>query len=658
MEPISSDLLSDTVRRLIRLSVLGAAAVLTACGGGGDSNSMSTSSSGSGAVSTQMGTVPLLVSDDTDGDWATVGVKVLSVALVPQGGGSNVTVYTASQAAPYVNLEQLDQLGEILGNVSVPVGTYAGAVVTVAANPGDVMLTVSNDPESGFASAGMAGQNIPSSNIQIQNAQGTSGGLTVPINVTFDSALVVTSTSSNALDLEFDLSHPAFLVAHQRAGDATPVWAVNFRGPVRHHPITDITSLVLRHLYATLGSVSSDGLTLAVTKDYPMLPVATPETAITGSTQLAISVDATNGTLFYDLDGGGSSSIKSFSNVAGLAAGKYLRIAARYQQNGTLVATRVWSSSTFNSVSVSPEGHVLQVNPAGNDIMVTSEKGTPVQVNVNANTQFYYHGGTTAIGSGTAFLSNIVRGFKVHVAVADPLAATFTAASVDIENAAYAGAISAAGTTGFTYTQTFARSTDDYKVTLAYIAAASANGKDGSGNAILGFKWWNFAYPTLVDSGSAAISDFVAATSVAGLMAYGVTDARWGDSANPAGWTAPYSILLPVPVPIAQVTAPYVSGSDAFSIATSVTTLNTTSSKFTVDFAVGSGSATLVYQVDRNASGIVTVSPVDITTPAGLTTFTAALIAGTTVKVYGVPEANGHLKGYVIVYYTGTVSTT
>jgi len=39
-----------------------------------------------------------------------------------------VTVWTAPSPAPFVNLEQLDQLGEILGNVSVPVGTYTGAV--------------------------------------------------------------------------------------------------------------------------------------------------------------------------------------------------------------------------------------------------------------------------------------------------------------------------------------------------------------------------------------------------------------------------------------------------------------------------------------------------------------------------------------------------
>ena len=39
--------------------------------------------------------VPLLISDAASEDWAAIGVKVLSIALVPQGGGGIVPVYTA-----------------------------------------------------------------------------------------------------------------------------------------------------------------------------------------------------------------------------------------------------------------------------------------------------------------------------------------------------------------------------------------------------------------------------------------------------------------------------------------------------------------------------------------------------------------------------------
>ena len=66
---------------------------------------------GSGA-SSQSGYVPLMLSDDSAEDWATSGVKVLSIELQLQGGGKPVTVYTAQARAPLVNLEELDQPGE------------------------------------------------------------------------------------------------------------------------------------------------------------------------------------------------------------------------------------------------------------------------------------------------------------------------------------------------------------------------------------------------------------------------------------------------------------------------------------------------------------------------------------------------------------------
>src|ERR1700691_5680428 len=121
--------------RLLSVGVV--AALIAACGGGGSGGSAPTSST---MAASQTGNVSMLISDASTEDWATIGVKVLSIALVPQGGGGNVTVYTAPATVPMVNLVQLDQIAEILGNTSVPVGTYTAAVLTVGANPGDVLL--------------------------------------------------------------------------------------------------------------------------------------------------------------------------------------------------------------------------------------------------------------------------------------------------------------------------------------------------------------------------------------------------------------------------------------------------------------------------------------------------------------------------------------
>jgi hypothetical protein len=284
---------------------------------------------------------------------------------------------------------------------------------------------------------------------------------------------------------------------------------------------------------------------------------------------------------------------------------------------------------------------------------------------VDANTQFYFRtpanavADATPIGTGTGFLTSddLVRGFKVHVSVVDPLATPLVAQTIDIETAAYAGSISAANTTGFTYTREFATASDDYTVTLDYINGGSANGEGDSGNPLVGFKWWNFAYPTLLTSGSDAVTQFVAATnggvsfggSVGNLSAWGVSAARWADMSNPTGWSLSDAILMPTPVPLGTVTTAFAGNSFAMSVQGGATVA-------TVDVSTTSGSATLVYQVDRS-NGVITVSPIDITTSSGLAAITSGLASGATVKVYGVPQA-GSLMAYVIVYYTGLMPTS
>jgi hypothetical protein len=644
------------LRRAVRCALFSAiATALAACGGGGGSEPMSTPAQSQAAM-------PLVLSDASSDDWATIGVKVLSIALVPQGGGANVTVWTAPSPAPFVNLEQLDQLGEILGNVMVPTGTYSGAVLTVSANAGDVLLTVSSNPESGFPLS--AGTSVPASQIQIQGTQGSSGALTVPISLTFDTPLTVTAGQSNALDLEFDLQSPAFIMGHTPpvAGGAT-LWAVNFHGPVRRRSVADIARLVLRHTYGSVTGVSSDNSAITITKDFAVMPLTNPETAVAGGVTLNILADATNGTLFYDMDAKTHTVIKDFSTVAGGLNGRYVRIAARYQENGTLVAVRIWASSQFSNVWLSPEGHVMHVDAATDVITVASESGAEVPVTVDANTEFFFRtpadalADATPIGTGPGFLSaeNLVRGFKVHVSVVDPLATPLVAQTIDIETAAYAGRISNANMTAFTYTRNFVRATDDYAVTRDYLSANTPNGSDASGNPILGFKWWDFTFPTLAESGANAIPDFVSATnggvnfggSVGAVAAWGVSAATWADAANPNGWSLRDTVLLPTPLPLGLVTTAYANNSFAMSVLGG-------SMPATVAVSTTSGSATLVYQIDRS-NGVVTLSPIDLTTSSGLAAIAQGLVQGAAVKVFGVPQANGTLKAYVLAYYTGVL---
>jgi hypothetical protein len=650
--------------KLVRLAFpLGATVIiflLLACGGG---NSQSNNNNNNNNNNPQNGSMSLVISDDPTEDWATIGVKVLTITLTPQGGGTPVTVYTAPNPVPVLNLVQLDQLGEILANAQVPPGAYGSATLTLSANPGDVSLVVSADPESGFA--GAAGATIPANQIQIMGTQGSIGSLTVPLKVNFSSPLTVIASQNSAMDLEFDLAHPAFIIAHPPLGGGTTLWAVNFNPAFRHHPIDDITRLVLRHLYGTVTAVASDNSSITIMRDFPAEPPTNPETAISSSQNLTILADSTNGTIFYDLDGKTTTTIKSFSAQASTLVNKFVRVAARFQQNGSLVAVRIWASSTFQNVFFNPEGFVLNVNTSTDVLTVTNEEGIAVPVTINGSTQFFFRtpsnatADATPIGTGPTFLSNLVRGFKVHVSVVDPLAVPLVAQTVDIENAAFSGSISSPATAGFTYTHNFHTSSDNYTITLDFVSNNTPNGKDANGNPILGFKWWNFTFPTVVDSGSTAIPDFIAATNgavnfggaVPAVQASGASYAVWNDPADPNHWSALWTVLVPAPTPLATVAANWVTTGTGGTFG--ITVANGGATPVTVNASSVAGSATLFYQVDRS-NGIVTISPQDITTTAGLTNITTNLVSPTVAKIFGVPQADGSIKAYVVFYFTGT----
>jgi Domain of unknown function (DUF4382) len=667
----------NMLRRAVYCALLtGLTASLAGCGGGGGSGSGSSTSASAPPPET-MGQVPLLLSDAASDDWACVGVRVLTIALLPSNGGSPVTVWSAASPAPYVNLVQLDQLGELLGNVSVPAGTYSGAVLTIAANPGDVLLTVANNPESGFPVVG--GTSIPSDQIQIQGAQGASGSRTVTVDVNFANNLTVTAGESNtALDVEFDLGHPAFIVAHTPpAADGATVFAVNFNGPVRHHPVGAIAALLLRHMYGTVTGVSSAAIT--INKDFPVYPASNPETESTSNISLTIDADSVNGTIVYDLDAGTRTVVDNFGSESGLN-NRFVRVAARYQTDGTLTAVRVWVSSDFNKVWLSPEGHVLNANATAGTLTVTNEDGVPVTLAVGANTQFFFRtpanalADATPIGQGAAFLSNVVRGFKVHVGSMNPLQVPMPATTVDIETAAFGGQISNAasesgGTSGqLTYTSQYLATADNYSLLLPFIAGGADNGytdSNGTQTQITGFKWWYFTLPTQAEWGATGISDFVSATngavnlggSLGNLAAWGASDTRWGDGVSgdgSSGWHLNDAVVVPTPLPLGTVSTALTGTSFAMSVLGGTTPV-------TVNLNTNTGSATLVYQVNRSG-GMVTVTPLDISDSGdGLTTLQAALTSGAIVKVWGVPQApvapatSGTLGAYVLVYYSGTM---
>lgn len=593
--------------------------------------------------------VPLmLASDAASRNWAQVSVRVLGVTLTPQGGGAPVPVYTAPASATSVNLEQLDHVSQLLATVSPPPGTYTGALITVAANPGDVALTSSEDPDSGFAAP--LSTPIASENIKVQDSRGSAGAMTVSIPVTLPAPYVVSAASASQapLQLDFSLSDPAFVQAQAPVTNDPTLWAVDFQGAVSGQAISDVESLVLRQMYATLGSVASDGKSIAVTLDYPTQPAVTPETAASTPQQLTILADSGNGTEFYDVDAGTSTTVSNFAALAGLAPGRYLRIAARYQADGSLVATQIWASDAFSNIWSGPEGHVTRVDASAGTLEVEDASGHPVEVQTDADTEFDYHG--TPIATGSAFLASgpIVRGFKVRVTPRNPGSGQMLAQSIDIESALFGGAISNTSLTGFTYTSQFSRSSDNYTLALGYISPGTPNGTAANGAPITGYAYWNFAYPTEVVYGDSAAADFQLATS-GSLTAYGASLAAWNDPAAPSAWALRSTMLLPVPLGLATVTTGLVSS--GFTSAFSLTPLGA-SAPVTVQLVTASGSAPLVYQAHRD-HGSLTVTALDITTASGLAQLSAALQPGAYVNVFALPKSSGMVQAYTLLYYTG-----
>jgi hypothetical protein len=133
--------------------------------------------------------------------------------------------------------------------------------------------------------------------------------------------------------------------------------------------------------------------------------------------------------------------------------------------------------------------------------------------------------------------------------------------------------------------------------------------------------------------------------SVGAVPSRGISFATWNDPAQPNGWSAAATILTPSLLPLGVVASGLAGNAFTMTVAGGTNAP-------TVEVSSTSGSATLVYQVDMS-HGVLTISPIDISTASGLAALTSGLTAGAPVGVYGVPQADGSLKAYVLAYYTG-----
>jgi hypothetical protein len=544
---------------------LTALALSVACGGG--------SSSSATGTTTPIGTAAVILTDAPSDQWSAVEVVVTQVAFLNKADHTKEVVAFQGASAK-INLVDLDSVGELLASAQIPAGTYDALRISI--DPASVNLVKAD------------GTVISPSQVKV-------AGSSVIVNLSSD--LVVTANGSNAVQLDFDLAHPLFLV---QLPDGT--WVMNLQ--VRHRPnangMTGVAQLMFRHRKGTIASVGTSSFVLHTDSGNDL------------------TVNMGSGAWSFDADS------KTLGSLTGLTAGKYALVSLRMQADGSLWAVRVWYSA--NPLQPwTPEGHIYGVDQTNGLMMVSSGNGTPRTIAIDPDTAFTYHM-TQTFGTGSAALANMWTGFKVQVQVKDPLATPMHAQSVNIQRAVDGGRISAASTSSFTYQH----ATGDR--THAYDSA---------------FAWWYVGFPGMT---STSVSAFSSACSGMGmgmmgtispdLMPRGMSDLVWNGGAS--AWDAGNAIFMPVALPQGTISTSYNGGQLGFTFVD--TTAATQTVTVTLNTTVGMQPAVL--EVAKQ-SGVVTVSSIEAAA------WTTKLVSPANARVAVVPKPDGSFAAYAVVIFTG-----
>jgi len=540
-----------------------------ACGGGG-------SSSGIASTGQSTGNANILVTDAPSDNWSTVQVQVTKVTLVNSAGGTQAVAFSGTDT---VNLVDLDSVGELLASAQVPVGTYDKVVISVNTDPTSMSLIA-----EGGATA------VPPAQVHVVG-NGT-------ITFTLSTPLVVTASGSNAVQVDFDLSHPLF-INQLPSGDVV----LNFQ--VKQRPTPALLHLIQIHRHlGTVSSVGASGFVMATN----------------GGSSLNITTDGN--TLFYDADNHPFTA----GSLAGMLAADGVMVGSRLQDDGSLYAVRVWYCSAANAGNLpkwSPEGHVVSVNSTGGSMVVDNADGNPRHINVTAGTTFTFQNGAS-LGTGLAGLAAVQHGFKVSVAVTDPLATPLVATAVNVERAVDSGFIATTtSTTDLIYGQPALSNLRSYPYSSS-------------------FSWWDYAQPSAT---STVLTDFVSALAgTNGSRITGASDLVWNSTGTPA-WNANTAVLDPVPLPVATIVTSYAStGASTGSMVISYTdpvTKTTVTPTIVLSSATGGGQ-TLVQKVSLTAlSSVGLDAPANW--PADLTS------SASKVWVAAVPQPDGTLDAYSVV---------
>jgi len=541
---------------LLALPALTTLALTVACGGSGGSSTPAPVATGSAAI---------ILTDAPSDQWSAVEVVVTKITLLNKADHAREVV-AFEGATARINLVDLDSVGELLATAQLPVGTYDALRVTI--DPGSVSLVKAD------------GTTVPAGQVHVNGAN---------VLVHLETDLVVTAAGSNAVQIDFDLGHPLFLVQLPN-GD----WVMNLQ--VKHRSnangMMGMRQLMFRHRRGTIASVGASSFVLHTDS----------------GNDLTVHVDA--GAWFFDAD------TKALGSFAGLAAGKNALVSLRMQTDGTLWAVRVWYGANALP-GWTPEGHVVGVDRVNNRLLISTNAGAPRAIAIDGDTTFTFRT-DQAIGTGQATLADIWMGFKVQVDVKDPLQVPMHAKSVNIQRAVDGGVIKTADATQFTYTHPVAGD------------RVHAYGSP--------FTWWYLGFPGVTSTSSGA---FAAACAGSGdVRVQGVSDLVWNSGLG--AWDASNAIFLPVALPKGTISTSYNGGQLSFTFTNSAAATQT----IPVSLNTTVGMQPAVLEV-ANQSGVITVTAIPESAWA------TKLVAPAVTRVAVVPKTDGTYAAYSVVIFTG-----
>lgn len=576
---------SSTRRKAALLASATVLAGVLACGG---------STSGTGMSDATTGSISLVVTDAPSDAWSEVGVVIRKAVLVPAGStaANGVTIFDGTTAGAALNLVDLDGLSELLSSAQIPAGTYNRLVLQVDGDPADVTLV----PSDG------SGQ-IPASDLIVRGADPATKLATLTVDLS--TPVVVSSGQPTSVQVDFDLLNPLFIVAHPLGSTTLYMVDLQIRQTIQNAASAALSAINLRIAHGQADQVATDAKSFRIKTIY--------------GAEKTFTIDGAAGAAFYNLDASPVSPVRSTTVPSTLAPALYTGVAARLQSDGTLVATQVWYSATASKILLAlPEGHVNKVDTANNAIWVFQQDGSILPFTVDANTQYFFQNGTTAIGSGETFLANLARGFKVQVAVADPAATQKIATSITIQRGNFEGSLLAADASGFTYQRNEVTPPETHSV--------------GYGS---GFTWWDFAHPSKRSTDLSAFA--LQAAPASGPASAGISTLDWSGS----GWVAKDAVF--VPSRLSNDPQTITKGYDQGSLILSYTPSGGPAPvNLRVNLGTVGNGLTVVTEYSRSGN---VLSIVPLLTQAQ---WSAKLAAGAKVYVFGLPKGDGSLNAYWI----------